>query len=104
MRRIKLQGEDLSSFPRDQASSYVKLSLEVEDRRRVRRSYTIREFDGDTVTLDFVDHQPLGPGSRWARSALPASVIRVFGPGKKKLADPNADWFFWWRNELFAGN
>ena len=94
MRRIKLQGEDLSSFPRDQASGYVKLSLEDENGRRVKRSYTIREFDGDTLTLDFADHQPLGPASRWAQSALPGSVIRVFGPGEKKLADPNADWFF----------
>ena len=64
MRRIKLHGDDLSSFPLDQASGYVKLSLVDEDGREVKRSYTIREFDGETLTFDFVYHQPLGPASR----------------------------------------
>lgn len=94
MRRIKFKGDDLSSFPRDQESGYLKLSFEDEDEREVKRSYTIRAFDGEILSLDFVDHQPLGPASRWAQSARPGSTLRAFGPGEKKLADPEADWFF----------
>lgn len=94
MRRIKLRGDDLSSLPLDQAGGYVKLSLVDENGREVKRSYTIREFDSETLTLDFVHHQPLGPASRWAQIARPGSIIRAYGPGKKKLADPDADWFF----------
>ena len=94
MRRIKFKGDDLSLFPRNQASGYLKLSFEDEDGREVKRAYTIRAFDGETLTLDFVDHQPLGPASRWAQSAGVGSILRAFGPGEKKLADPEADWFF----------
>ena len=94
MRRVALGGSDLSSFPKDQASGYVKVSLQDENRKEVRRSYTIRSFDGVTLTLDFVDHGPLGPGSQWAGSALVGSTVRIFGPGEKKLADSRADWFF----------
>ena len=92
MRRIKFKGDDLSLFPRDQAGGYLKLSF--EDEREVKRSYTIRAFDGEILTLDFVDHQPLGPASSWAQNARPGSILRAFGPGEKKLADPEADWFF----------
>jgi len=96
MRRIKFKGDDLSLFPRNQASAYLKLSFEDEDKdgREVKRAYTIRAFDGETLTIDFVDHQPLGPASRWAQSARVGSILRAFGPGEKKLADPEADWFF----------
>lgn len=91
MRRTKLQGDDLLSFPSDQASGYWKLSLVGEDGTEVKGSYTIREFDGETLTLAFVDHQPLGPASQWAQSARPGSTMRAFGPVEKKLADPDAD-------------
>ncbi len=72
----------------------MKLFLVDADGREVKRSYTIREFDSETLTLDFVHHQPLRPASRWAQIARPGSIIRAYGPGKKKLADPDADWFF----------
>ncbi len=94
MRRIKFKDDDLSLFPHNQASGYPKLSFEDEDGTEVKRAYTIRAFNGETLALDFFDHQPLGPASGWAQSARVGSILRAFVPGEKKLAYPEADWFF----------
>lgn len=97
MRRIVLHGEDLGSFPADQESGYVKLMFEppTDGARPVMRSYTIRRFDDHRreLTLDFVDHGDTGPASAWASQARAGDPIRIRGPGEKKLADPDADWF-----------
>lgn len=96
MRRIRLHGDSLSGFPDDQESGYVKLMLEGEDDSKpVLRSYTIRAFSAENreLTLDFVDHGDSGPASAWARRAAPGDPAVVRGPGEKKLADPDADWF-----------
>ncbi len=98
MRRIVVSGESLAGFPSDQESGYVKLVLEpvTDDGARPRlRSYTIRRFDAERLhlALDFVDHGDTGPASAWARRAQPGDPINLRGPGEKKLADPEADWY-----------
>ncbi len=96
MRRIRLTGEALADFPEDQESGYVKLVLgSGTGDKPLMRSYTIRAFDASRreLTLDFVDHGDTGPASAWARRASAGDRITIAGPGEKKLADPDADWF-----------
>ena len=93
MRRIVLEGEDLANFPEHQESGHVKVAFELDNGDRVLRSYTIRAFDRTILTLDFVDHGDSGPASKWARGAKAGQAITIFGPGVKKLVDPQADWF-----------
>ena len=96
MRRILLEGDALADFPDDQESGYVKLMLDADSKDKpLLRSYTIRAFDpgAKQLTLDFVDHGDSGPASAWARRAVAGDRAVVRGPGEKKLADPQADWF-----------
>ena len=96
MRRILLAGDDLAAFPDDQESGYVKLVLNADlNDKPLLRSYTVRAFDRSArrLTLDFVDHGDTGPASAWARRAAAGDRATVRGPGEKKLADPEADWF-----------
>lgn len=94
IRRISFVGDDLNDFPEGQESGYVKLLLE-QDGVEVRRSYTIRKFDGlsKTLDLDFVRHADGGPASSWAEQAEIGQQISLVGPGAKKLVDFSADWF-----------
>lgn len=111
MKRITLTGDDLSSFPEDQDSAYVKLmftkkgapevnfnplSMMMKSTRPVMRTYTIRRFDSTAreLDIDFVIHGDNGPASKWAMNAVKGDQITIAGPGSKKLVDFSADWFF----------
>ena len=111
MKRITLGGDDLSSFPRDHETAYVKLmfprpaasKLSFNPMTMLRktskpwvRTYTVRRFDPDTLELDidFVIHGDDGPASKWAMNASPGAQITLTGPGARKLVDLEADWFF----------
>jgi NADPH-dependent ferric siderophore reductase len=50
--------------------------------RAFMRTYTVRAHRTDPLELDldFALHGDLGPGSRWARTAVPGSPVGVFGP------------------------
>jgi len=97
MRRLVVGGAELEAFPAGQESGYVKLMLSQDgaESRPVLRSYTIRHHDARRaeLTLDVVDHGDAGPASAWARRARPGEPVRLRGPGEKKLANPEADWF-----------
>ena len=72
MQRLVLQGEGLSSFPVDCASSYIKLLFMADGRpvtdknvleqlngqRPTMRTYTVRAFDAERLEMvvDFVRH------------------------------------------------
>lgn len=111
MLRLVLGGEQLRGFPEQQESGYIKLQFpqpenEQDNQRGLKkllarnkpqvRSYTIRAFDPQalTLTLDFVAHGDNGPASAWAMQAKPGDSINISGPGAKKLVDMQADWFF----------
>ncbi len=93
MRQVILEGSSLEEFPEDQESGYVKVAFTQDNGDRVLRSYTVRAFDRKTLTLDFVDHGDTGPASKWVRHAESGQLLTVYGPGEKKLVDPEADWF-----------
>ncbi len=109
MKRVTLGGESLSDFPEDQESGYVKVLFEKDPESNtssnqkdsfLMRSYTIRSYRASSqeLDLDFLLHGDTGPASRWATGAKAGDRISVAGPGPKKLADENADWY------LFVGD
>lgn len=76
-------------------SAYLKLHLQMNDSKTVKRSYTIREVDerNNTVIIDFVIHGENGPASKWAMNAKSGDQLIVTGPGPTKLIDLSCDWF-----------
>lgn len=94
MLRITLGGEDISKFPSDQESAYIKLIFsQANSEQRLIRTYSIRRQRADQFDVDFVLHEDAGPAAQWALSARPGDSILVAGPGPKKLVDNSADWF-----------
>lgn len=98
MQRIELTAPELDGFVY-QPGQDIMLLVAVEDRKPVRRRYTIRRSDlpRRTLTIDVVLHGN-GPGERWIRSAGPGDRIEGIGPRGKIFASPAADW------HLFMGD
>jgi len=111
MLRITLGGDALQDFPLDQESGYIKLHFARENvlqgdieqqlrsddakARPLLRTYTVRQQRQapSEIDVDFVVHEG-GPASDWAINSKQGEQIYVAGPGKKKLVDVTADWFF----------
>ena len=106
LKRITFAGDDLTDFPIDSASGYVKISFDVKspspstlalgaDQKTVKRSFTIRAFRADECELDidFVLHGDDGPASIWSNAVRIGDVVSIVGPGPTKLVDQSADWF-----------
>lgn len=111
MKRLVFSGEDLNDFPVGSESGYFKLLFtpegepisKIEDittmapTKPIMRTYTIRAFkpDSNELTVDFALHTSNeGPASRWANNARGMEKIVIVGPGPAKLAEHDADWFF----------
>ena len=95
-RRITLGGEKLLGFPADETGGYIKLLFEDSiSQLPLLRTYTIRNtrIDQLEIDVDFVLHEDGGPASLWAEQTEVGAIIKVGGPGPKKLVDLNADWF-----------
>ena len=96
MRRIRLGGEAMASFPVNQESAYIKLMFaSVDTGRPITRTYTIRNHyqESGDIDVDFVIHGDAGPASAWAANAKVGDSMTIDGPGPKKLLDNSADWF-----------
>lgn len=94
MLRVTLGGPNISEFPADQESAYIKLIFPLADNPRgLMRTYTVRHQRADAFDVDFVLHEEAGPASHWAKHARPGDSILIGGPGPKKLVDNSADWF-----------
>jgi len=65
----------------------------------VRRRFSVRSLDAeqDQFTL-WITTEHDGPGSDWARRAVPGETVDVIGPRGKVLIDPTAHW------HLFLGD
>ncbi len=99
MLRLTLGGPELSGFPADSNSAYIKLKMTEPppdcEKRPIIRTYTVRDYNADKLELDvdFVLHEDQGPASGWAKTAQPGDEMTILGPGPKKLVDYAADWF-----------
>lgn len=112
MVRVVLGGDGLAGFAMpDCTDAYVNLAIAPEgapygpvfDPKQVReqydaqwaparRRYTVRAWDGERLTLDFVVHGDTGAAGRWASTAAPGDVLVLEGPGAGYKPDPDADW------------
>ncbi len=98
MQRLQLTAAELEGFSYRPGQDVMVL-VAADDRKPVRRRYTIRQLDpaARVLTIDVVLHGD-GPGERWVRSAQPGDRIEGIGPRGKVFPDPAADW------HLFMGD
>ena len=88
MIRIVFGGEDLAGFGAGEFTDhYVKLRIGERT-----RTYTVREWDGERLTIDFVVHGDTGVAGPWAAAAKPGDTLELRGPGGAYTPDPAADW------------
>ena len=88
MIRIVFGGEDLVGFGAGEFTDhYVKLRIGERT-----RTYTVREWDGERLTIDFVVHGDEGVAGPWAAAAKPGDRLELRGPGGAYTPDPDADW------------
>lgn len=110
MRRVRLAGPDLAGlvalgptdhvkvfFPDD--TGHLRLPTLVDGRWADRtdpglvfRDYTVRTFDGSTLTLDMVVHGH-GPAGRWAAQAQPGDELGLLGPRGSALRPLDRPWY-----------
>jgi NADPH-dependent ferric siderophore reductase len=98
LQRITLTAPELDGFSYAPGQD-VMLLVAAEGTRPIRRRYTIRALDPETLrlTLNIVLHGE-GPGERWLRTARPGDMIEGIGPRGKITPSPTADW------HLFMGD
>lgn len=69
----------------------VKARLPREQWPRTR-TYTVQEWDGERLTIDFVVHGDTGVAGPWALHAQPGDELQLSGPGGAYAPDPSAAW------------
>jgi NADPH-dependent ferric siderophore reductase len=62
------------------------------DQWPVTRTYTVRDWDGERLAIDFVVHGDTGIAGPWAMGAKPGDLLCLVGPGGAYSPDPGADW------------
>ena len=88
MIRVVFGGEGLAGFGAGEFTDhYVKLRIGERT-----RTYTVREWDGERLTIDFVVHGDEGVAGPWAAAAQPGDTLQLQGPGGAYAPDPEADW------------
>src|SRR3954447_13572455 len=93
MVRVVFGGEAFEGFAADQFSDhYVKLRLPDREGVTRTRTYTVRAWDGERLTIDFVVHGDTGVAGPWPANASVGDEIELAGPGGAYLPDPDADW------------
>jgi NADPH-dependent ferric siderophore reductase len=94
MIRVVLGGDELSDFSAGAFTDhYVKLRITPPGEAEPRtRTYTVSDWDGERLTIDFVVHGHEGVAGPWAASARPGDELLLLGPGGAYTPDPDADW------------
>jgi NADPH-dependent ferric siderophore reductase len=94
MIRVVLGGEELDGFGAGEFTDhYVKLKIAPPGESEARtRTYTVRDWDGERLTIDFVVHGDEGVAGPWAAAARPGDELLQLGPGGAYTPDPEADW------------
>jgi NADPH-dependent ferric siderophore reductase len=98
LHQVELTAPELEGF-RYEPGQDVMLLVAADGRRPVRRRYTIRALDRETLTLtlQIVRHGE-GPGERWLSAVQPGDTVEGIGPRGKITIFPEADW------HLFLGD
>lgn len=98
LQRLALTAPELHGFSYRPGQD-IMLLVAADQRRPVRRRYTIRQLDTDrrVLTIDVVLHGD-GPGERWVRAARRGDRIEGIGPRGKIFPSTEADW------HLFMGD
>jgi NADPH-dependent ferric siderophore reductase len=89
MRRITLRSPAIAAV-RWPLASDIAVVLTGPDGREVRRRYTVRATEGDTLIVDALLHGH-GPGSSWAAALELGSQVSFFGP-RGEITLPPAAW------------
>ena len=93
MIRVVLGGDGLAGFETGEFTDhYVKLRIPDRDGELRTRTYTVREWDGERLTIDFVVHGSVGVAGPWAAGAAPGDTLELLGPGGAYTPSPDADW------------
>ena len=94
MIRIVFGGDELRDFGAGAFTDhYVKLRITPPGEAEPRtRTYTVRDWDGERLTIDFVVHGDEGVAGPWAAAARPGDELELRGPGGAYTPDPDADW------------
>jgi NADPH-dependent ferric siderophore reductase len=94
MIRVVLGGAELEGFGAGAFTDhYVKLRITPPGESEPRtRTYTVRDWDGARLTIDFVVHGREGVAGPWAAAAKPGDELLLLGPGGAYTPDPEADW------------
>jgi NADPH-dependent ferric siderophore reductase len=94
MIRVVLGGEELAGFGAGEFTDhYVKLKITPPGESEPRtRTYTVSDWDGERLTIDFVVHGHAGVAGPWAAAARPGDELLLLGPGGAYTPDPEADW------------
>ncbi|MCG8372694.1 MAG: siderophore-interacting protein [Balneolales bacterium] len=97
MHEIVFTGEDLKTFPHGQNGAHLKLFIDENEAlsRPLLRTYSIRDFKPETLELfvQFAIHEPAGPGLQWVLNAQPGDMIKMMGPGPKKIDTSQPGWY-----------
>ena len=94
MIRVVLGGEELEGLGAGAFTDhYVKLRITPPGESEPRtRTYTVRDWDGERLTIDFVVHGDTGVAGPWAANAQPGDELLLLGPGGAYTPDPGAAW------------
>lgn len=89
---FKQPGQEDLPLPERKAG---KISWPEGAQKPIARTYSIADYSAteQTLSVDFVIHEPAGPASKFAQSAQPGDIIGMAGPGPKKLIDSKANRF-----------
>ena len=78
-RRLTMDSQGLFEFFTPQPAGYLMINL-TDRGSKAQRAYTIHGTTASSFLLDFVIHDPAGPGSQWARQATLGTQVSVTEP------------------------
>ncbi|MEM6941167.1 MAG: siderophore-interacting protein [Pseudomonadota bacterium] len=100
MRRVVLGGPDLDGFPTGMEGGYIKFVFvdlpDADPSKPVMRTYSIRAHNAEAgkLSVDFALHADTGGiAMDWVSHVKAGDEVAFMGPGKVKMAPPDADWY-----------
>ena len=107
---LRLGGDGFAGFtPNEFTDAYVKLLLPTTQSglvppyqldalpshlRPVKRTYSVRRVNDNSIDINVVVHGSVGVGGTWARSVAVGDEVALLGPGGKYRPDPQLSHVF----------